>query len=67
MPSPLTLADCIDATYQEHAEILRAVMQRKTEQAQLLLKSHVEQSKIEVRNISLHALHLAKLRRRASG
>jgi DNA-binding GntR family transcriptional regulator len=61
-----TRADRIDATYQEHGKILRAVIQRKTEQAQLLLKSHIEQSKIEVRNISLHALHSARLRRRAS-
>ena len=60
-----TRADRIDATYQEHAKILRAVIQRKTEQAQLLLKSHIEQSKIEVRNISLHALHTARLRRTA--
>jgi DNA-binding GntR family transcriptional regulator len=58
-----TRADRIDATYQEHAKILRAVIQRKTEQAQLLLKSHIEQSKIEVRNISLHALQAARSRR----
>jgi DNA-binding GntR family transcriptional regulator len=61
-----TRADRIDATYQEHAKILRAVIQRKTEQAQLLLKSHIEQSKIEVRNISLHALHTARLRHSAA-
>ncbi|MCI1191293.1 GntR family transcriptional regulator [Calidifontimicrobium sp. SYSU G02091] len=57
-----TRADRIDATYQEHAKILRAVMQRKTDQAQLLLKSHIEQSKAEVRKITLHALHEARLR-----
>ena len=42
-----TRADRIEATYVEHAKILRAVMQRKLDQAQLLLKSHVEQSKSE--------------------
>ncbi|MEW5881358.1 MAG: GntR family transcriptional regulator [Pseudomonadota bacterium] len=58
-----TRADRIDATYQEHAKILRAVIQRKTDQAQLLLKTHIEQSKTEVRKITLHALHEARLRR----
>ena len=57
-----TRADRIDATYQEHAKILRAVIQRKTDQAQLLLKTHIEQSKHEVRKITLHALHEARLR-----
>lgn len=58
-----TRADRIDATYQEHAKILRAVMQRKTEQAQLLLKSHIEQSKAEVRKITLAALQQSRDRR----
>ena len=50
----------IDATYQEHAKILRAVLQRKSDQAQLLLKSHIEESKAEVRKITLHMLHTAR-------
>ena len=58
-----TRSDRIDATYQEHAKILRAVMQRKTEAAQMLLKSHIEQSKVEVRKITLHALQEARARR----
>jgi DNA-binding GntR family transcriptional regulator len=57
-----TRADRIDATYQEHAKILRAVLQRKADQAQLLLKSHIEQSKVEVRKITLHQLQLARER-----
>ncbi|MBB1160696.1 GntR family transcriptional regulator [Aquariibacter albus] len=57
-----TRADRIEATYQEHAKILRAVIQRKTDQAQSLLRSHIEQSKTEVRKITLHALHEARLR-----
>lgn len=57
-----TRADRIEATYVEHAKILRAVMQRKLDQAQLLLKSHVEQSKAEVRKITLATLHEARAR-----
>jgi hypothetical protein len=38
------------------------VLQRKAEQAQLLLRSHIEQSKAEVRKITLHELQLARER-----
>ncbi|WP_421881753.1 GntR family transcriptional regulator [Methylibium sp.] len=55
-----TRGDRIDATYTEHAKILRAVMQRKLDQAQLLLRSHVEQSKSEVRKITLAMLQQAR-------
>jgi DNA-binding GntR family transcriptional regulator len=57
-----TRADRIDATYAEHAKILRAVIQRKSDQAQLLLKAHVEQSKAEVRKITLATLYEARER-----
>lgn len=57
-----TRADRIEATYTEHAKILRAVIQRKADQAQLLLKAHIEQSKAEVRKITLHTLHEARSR-----
>jgi DNA-binding GntR family transcriptional regulator len=57
-----TRPDRIEATYAEHAKILRAVMQRKADQAQLLLKAHIEQSKAEVRKITLHTLHEARIR-----
>jgi DNA-binding GntR family transcriptional regulator len=52
----------VEATYVEHAKILRAILQRKLDQAQLLLRSHVEQSKTEVRKITLGALHEARSR-----
>jgi DNA-binding GntR family transcriptional regulator len=52
----------IEATYQEHARILRAVVQRKADQAQLLLRSHIETSKAEVRKITLHMLYEARER-----
>jgi DNA-binding GntR family transcriptional regulator len=57
-----TRPDRIEATYTEHAKILRAVIQRKADQAQLLLKSHIDQSKAEVRKITLHTLHEARAR-----
>jgi DNA-binding GntR family transcriptional regulator len=57
-----TRSDRIAATYQEHGKILRAVLQRKVENAQLLLRSHIDQSKIEVRKITLSALHEARSR-----
>jgi DNA-binding GntR family transcriptional regulator len=55
-----TRADRIEATYVEHAKILRAVMQKKVDQAQLLLRTHIEQSKAEVRKITLHTLQAAR-------
>ncbi len=57
-----TRPDRIEATYVEHAKILRAVIHRKPEQAQMLLKAHIEQSKAEVRKITLHTLHEARTR-----
>jgi DNA-binding GntR family transcriptional regulator len=55
-----TRTDRIEATYNEHAKILRAVIQRKADHAQLLLKTHVEQSKAEVRKITLATLYEAR-------
>jgi DNA-binding GntR family transcriptional regulator len=52
-------------TYVEHAEILRAILARKAARAIDLLTAHIEQSKAEVRKISLHRLHLAHLDSRA--
>jgi DNA-binding GntR family transcriptional regulator len=60
-----TKAPRIDATYQEHAKILRAIAQRRADQAVMLLRTHVEASKAEVRKITLHMLHEA--RERAGG
>jgi DNA-binding GntR family transcriptional regulator len=50
------VAERIRQTYAEHAQILRAVLRRKSEQAQMLLKAHVEVAKAEVRKITLHKL-----------
>lgn len=49
----------IDATYDEHARILRAITKRRTDEAVRLLKSHIEQSKLEVRHITLDMLYQA--------
>jgi DNA-binding GntR family transcriptional regulator len=57
-----TKAQRIDATYQEHAKILRAIIQRRADAADLLLRSHIEESKSEVRKITLHMLHEARER-----
>ena len=57
-----TRSDRIEATYQEHAKILRQVMQRRAEPAQMLLKAHIEQSKTEVRKITLATLLDARAR-----
>jgi DNA-binding GntR family transcriptional regulator len=51
----------IDYTYLEHGEILRAIRARRAARAVQLLKQHIEASKREVRNISLHRLHVAHL------
>lgn len=50
----------IDATYTEHGKILRAVLQRRADQSQLLLKTHIDESKAEVRKITVHMLHTAR-------
>ncbi len=52
----------IEKTYEEHAQILRAVMRRRSEQALLLLRTHIEASRAEVRKITLHRLHTARQR-----
>jgi DNA-binding GntR family transcriptional regulator len=48
-------------TYIEHGQILRAILARKPAKAIGLLREHIEESKCEVRKISLHRLHLAHL------
>jgi len=50
----------IDATYDEHAKILRAILSRKADRADLLLRSHIQSSQVEVRKITLHQVFLAQ-------
>jgi DNA-binding GntR family transcriptional regulator len=50
----------VDATYVEHARILKALLTRRTDEAQRLLTAHIDQSKIEVRKITLDMLYQAR-------
>jgi DNA-binding GntR family transcriptional regulator len=50
----------LDATYEEHAKILRAIQRGRGDQAALLLRAHIETSQSEVRKITLHQVHLAR-------
>ncbi|WP_095157325.1 GntR family transcriptional regulator [Pseudomonas sp. Irchel 3E13] len=52
----------VSATYEEHGDILDAILQRRGEQACQLLRAHIEVSKAEVRKITLHMLHSARQR-----
>ena len=52
-----TSPERIRMTYSEHGQILRNVLRRKADQAALLLRTHIEMSKAEVRKITLHKLH----------
>lgn len=52
----------VEATYDEHARILRAISRRRGDEAQRLLKAHVAQSKAEVRHITLDMLYQARQR-----
>ncbi|MDH4559356.1 GntR family transcriptional regulator [Pseudomonas sp. BN417] len=52
----------IEATYAEHQAILQAIGERNCEEAQQLLRTHIETSKAEVRKITLHMLHSARQR-----
>lgn len=61
-----TQASRIEATYEEHAEILRQLCKRKANHAAMMLRSHIEASKAEVRKITLHMLHTAVARARAN-
>jgi DNA-binding GntR family transcriptional regulator len=57
----------VAATYEEHGEILEAILSRRCEEAQLLLKTHIEVSKAQVHTITLHMLHSARQRAVSSG
>jgi DNA-binding GntR family transcriptional regulator len=50
----------ITATYEEHAKILKAILARRADAAKLLLRTHIEASKAEVRKITIHKLHSAR-------
>ncbi len=52
----------IDATYDEHGKILKAIRAKRTDQAVMLLKAHIQSSQMEVRKITLHQVFMARAR-----
>lgn len=52
----------IEETYNEHVSILKALRLRKRDDTLLMLRAHIEQSKIEVRKLSLSMLSEARRR-----
>ena len=55
-----TKAARISNTYDEHGQIIKAILAGRSGEAQRLLKAHIEQSKIEVRKITLGMLQDAR-------
>jgi len=55
-----TKVDRIHATFDEHGAILNAIKSKRKDAAQFLLKTHITQSKIEARKITLDELYKAK-------
>ncbi|MEJ8845656.1 GntR family transcriptional regulator [Variovorax rhizosphaerae] len=55
-----TMQPRIEATYDEHAKILKAIRANRGDQAAMLLRAHIETSQAEVRKITLHQVHLAR-------
>jgi DNA-binding GntR family transcriptional regulator len=51
----------IELTYEEHAKILKAIQRKRGDQAAMLLRAHIETSQAEVRKITLHQVHLARV------
>lgn len=54
----------VASTYEEHASILSAIQKGRRDEAQRLLRAHIEQSRIEVRKITLEMLFQARNRNR---
>jgi DNA-binding GntR family transcriptional regulator len=59
-----TQASRIEATYDEHGQILRAIAKHRADQAILLLRTHIETSKTEVRKMTLAELSKARSKKR---
>ena len=51
----------IEATYEEHAKILKAIQRKRGDEAAMLLRAHIETSQVEVRKITLHQVHQARM------
>jgi len=55
-----SIPERVNQTYSEHAQILRAILRRKVDAVSLMLRSHIEMAKAEVRKITLHKLSVAR-------
>ena len=55
-----SIPERVDQTYAEHAQILRAILRRKADAVALMLRTHIEMAKSEVRKITLHKLAIAR-------
>lgn len=55
-----TYAHRVNNTYDEHAAILRAIQRHKSDQAELLIRAHIDRSQIETRKITLHRLQTVR-------
>ena len=50
----------IAATYEEHAKLLHLLLRGRLEEALIMLRAHITESKQEVRKITIHMLHEAR-------
>ena len=50
----------IDATYEEHAKILKLILGHRVSEACMMVKAHIVQNRMEVRKITIHMLHEAR-------
>jgi len=57
----------IEATYEEHSKILKAIQRKRGDEAAMLLRAHIETSQVEVRKITLHQVHQARMLGAQSG
>lgn len=55
-----TKPERIQQTYDEHAQILRTILEQRAEAAMQLMRAHIDTSKAEVKQITLHRLHQAR-------
>jgi DNA-binding GntR family transcriptional regulator len=53
----------IVSAYEEHAKLLRALIARRSGDAELLIRAHIDASRAEIRHITLHRLAQAAARR----
>ena len=55
-----TQSSRLDATYDEHAKILKSILAHRADQACILLRAHISASQSEVKKITLHQMHIAR-------